>query len=109
MKRVAHFILFGALFLAAPLASRAQSNVYSANVIGTIWELPPEQRAPFIADHSGSFLGIDYMHTKAFGWTFIAGKRSYMPPHSSRVPASALVAVPMRHCHFRIILGLEII
>jgi len=85
--------LLAALFIAAPLGSRAQSNAYTVRAIGTIWELPPGERAPFIADHSGSFQGVDYMHSKAFGWTIKAGRMSYTLPRSSHIPPSVLVAV----------------
>ena len=56
--------------------------VYSVQAIGTIWELPPAQHAPFIADRSGSFCGIDYMHTKAFGWSVSIGHQRFFLPQS---------------------------
>ena len=64
------------------MATNSTSSVYSVNAIGTIWELPPAQRAPFIADRSGSFYGIDFMHTKAFGWSVSIGHRSFFLPRS---------------------------
>ena len=64
------------------MATNSTSSVYSAHAIGTIWELPPAQQAQFIADRSGSFCGIDYMHTKYFGWTVTIGHRSFSLPRS---------------------------
>ena len=88
MKTLLHLSLLLLPLLAAPVACRAQ--VYSVRVIGSIWELPPEERTLFIADHSGSVWGIRYMHTPAFGWTIIAGGRSFTLAHSSTGPEGAL-------------------
>lgn len=85
------FSVLTALILTSPLASIAQSNVYSLHVIGTIWELSPEQRAAFIADHSGSFLGVRYMHTKAFGWDFTIGGHTLWLRHISQAHRASIV------------------
>lgn len=48
MRQALQFSLLVAVLVSTTFANRAQSNVYSANALGTIWELPPEQRAAFI-------------------------------------------------------------
>ncbi len=76
MRKPLELTLLLTLIVAAALTAHSQSNVHSLRVIGTIWELPPEQRAPFIADHSFSVGDYNVMHTKAFGWT-LSGPGAY--------------------------------
>jgi len=89
MQRILQLTLIAILFLASRGVCRAQTNAYS-----TSWDLSPIQRAPRIADHHGSFLGIGYIYTKGSGWTFTVGRRGYTLPHSSAVPPSKLLAIP---------------
>ena len=89
MKALLQPSLLLVLLFAAQLVCPAQ--VYSVRPLGTIWELSPEERKPFMADHSGSVCGIQYMHTPVGGWIVIAGRRSFTVPRRLSVPSAVVV------------------
>lgn len=67
MRILGQFSLVAALLFAPVFPARSQ--VCSVRVVGTIWELPPEESARFISDHSFSIADYNVSHTKALGWT----------------------------------------